>query len=418
MKVLIVSGCVYARNCGRFIFSGLDYVVSEIAEKVGEVSDVDIYTITPYPPNCFIGNIPIFSYSYGKLLKYLSIKDIGVIFNLIKKCGLNAKLLIKYFRAYLVSKDVELLCKAEKYDLIHINGADYSCLLVSMAGVKVNIPVLYSLHGLISNTPSISKADQVAERTILSLSQNYSFLMTCVSTGIKKYAVEEMNIPADNICVINNAVHFDEETDSDFWYDKYPQIKGKKIITYVGSIGNNKNQKQLLRAFKILPERIKRDVIILVAGNDTTGGLIDSYIAENDLADFVIVCGFLSKKEISGLFKIASLNVLLSISEGFGLSMIEAAHFGVPTLTFADLDAAKDIYNPASMMLLNDRSDVSVADGLAMMLKKKWNKEAIIRTTEKFSTDIYKGYYEVYQKIIDEGRNTIGYAQLKKVIGI
>jgi len=419
MKVLIVSGCVYAENCGRKSFSGLDYVVSEIAQKVGTEIDVNVYTITPYPKNCFINKIPIRSYTYRSLLKYLSVRDIAIFCRLIKKSQTSLKRAVKYIRSYLISKDVANLCKKEKFDLIHINGADLSCLMISLAASESNIPVLFSLHGLISyGTPNMPKADKEAEKTILRLSGNYDFLMTCVSTGIKSSVMADMNISNQNIMVINNAVHFEEETNADYWYRKYPKIKGKNVVVCVGTIGKNKNQEQILRAFKMLPNDIKSTTMILLAGHDTTNGEIDKIIEENNLNNYVIKCGFLSKKEVSGLFKIASANVLLSYSEGFGLSFIEAAYFGVPSLTFEDLDAAKDIYTKESMILLPDREDRTVANGLIEILKRQWDKSTIKRSANRFTNDIYLGYCEAYNRINSNNSNKIMLSQLKREIGI
>lgn len=66
MKILIVTGCVYAKNCGRSSFTGLDYVVSEIATKLGETNDVTVYTITSYPSSSRLENVTIRSYSVKK----------------------------------------------------------------------------------------------------------------------------------------------------------------------------------------------------------------------------------------------------------------------------------------------------------------------------------------------------------------
>jgi len=337
----------------------------------------------------------------------------------LKKSQLSLKLAAKYIRSYLVSKDVAILCQNEKFDLIHINGADLSCLMISLAASESNIPVLFSLHGLISyGTPNMTKADKEAEKTILRLSGNYDFLMTCVSSGIKNTVMADMNIAHQNIMVINNAVHFEEETDADYWYKKYPKIKGKNVVVCVGSIGKNKNQEQILRAFKMLPNDIKSTTIIFLAGHDTTNGEIDKIIEENDLNNYVIKCGFLSKKEVSGLFKIASANVLLSYSEGFGLSFIEAAHFGIPSLTFEDLDAAKDIYTQESMILLPDREDRTVANGLIDILERQWDKSSIKISADRFTNDIYLGYCEAYNRIISNNSNKIMLSQLKREIGI
>ena len=98
---------------------------------------------------------------------------------------------------------------------------------------------------------------------------------------------------------------------------------------------------------------------------------------------------------------------MLSITEGFGLSMIEAASYGIPTLTFSDLDAVKDIYSPASMLLMGDRSDKTVAEGIIKMFSNDWNRDEIVKESLKFNEDIYREYLDVYKFILERGSNII-----------
>ena len=98
--------------------------------------------------------------------------------------------------------------------------------------------------------------------------------------------------------------------------------------------------------------------------------------------------------------------------------MIEAAKYGIPTLTFGDLDAAKDIYSPDSMLLVDERTDEAVADGISKMMKKEWNKDAIIKSVDRFNDDIYNQYLEVYRHIIKRKTNLLKPEVMIKAIGL
>ena len=87
--------------------------------------------------------------------------------------------------------------------------------------------------------------------------------------------------------------------------------------------------------------------------------------------------------------------------------MIEAAYFGIPTLTFDDLDAAHDIYTNDSMILLKDRSDESVCKGLLNMIERKWNSEKIHNSAKRFNENIYLEYLRKYEKISEKRENII-----------
>lgn len=152
---------------------------------------------------------------------------------------------------------------------------------------------------------------------------------------------------------------------------------------------------------------MQKNTAIILAGKDNTNGAIEKFILENNLYNNVFICGFVDKFKLSNLYAIADYNVMLSITEGFGLSMIEAASYGIPTLTFSDLDAVKDIYSPASMLLMGDRSDETVAEGIIKMFSNDWNRDEIVKESLKFNEDIYREYLDVYKFILERGSNII-----------
>ena len=218
--------------------------------------------------------------------------------------------------------------------------------------------------------------------------------------------------------VVNNAVKIETTQDDSDWTEKYPRMRGKRVILSIGSMTTNKNQIQLLRAYRLLPKEVQNETMIFIAGQDLTAGMVSDYVEQHHLQNNVIICGFLSKKELAGLYKVGNYNALLSFTEGFGLSMIEAAKYGIPTLTFSDLDAAKDIYSPDSMLLLEERTDEAVAAGLMKMFSIEWDKEAIIRSVNRFNEEIYYQYIEVYNQIIENKTNLLDSEVMLRAIGL
>ena len=64
--------------------------------------------------------------------------------------------------------------------------------------------------------------------------------------------------------------------------------------------------------------------------------------------------------------------VLLSVAEGFGLSLIEGMHFGLPCMMPDDLDAFEDIYTPESVVCISKRKDKDLAVGLEELFRRVW----------------------------------------------
>ena len=419
MKVLFIASSVYIPDDNRKTVTGYDYIVSEIAQKLSEKCDIDIYLLRPYPRNCTVNKVSIIGHGYKNLIKYFRLRDIPTYFKIAFKSKTDVKSRIRNVTYYLSMLDIERLIQKNKYDIVHIHGVTFMCAVSSLAPARYEVPFLFTMHGLISyGIPNISQIDQDSEQAVLNLVRDNDFVITTVSTGTKMIPCQDKGIDINKVVVINNAVKIETTHGEAGWAERYPQIKGKRVILSIGSMTTNKNQIQLLRAYCLLPQKIQNDTIIFIAGQDLTDGMVANYVEQHHLQDNVVICGFLSKKQLADLYKVGNYNVLLSFTEGFGLSMIEAAKYGIPTLTFSDLDAAKDIYSPDSMLLVDERTDDSVAAGLMRLFSTKWDKEAITHSVARFNEDIYLLYYDVYNKIMENKTNILNRDTMIKAIGL
>ena len=421
MKVLfIANSCCSNITSKKRYYTGYDYIVSDIAERLSCCCQIDIFSLNPCPENSRIGDVRIKScVKYKRLLRYFKVKDIVRYFIIFYRSLPDVRKALKNILWYLSVYEINEIIRKNDYDIIHIHGVSFGCFNASVAAANNNKPFLFTLHGLLSyGVPGILRIDKLSEVAAFDVINNNNLYVTTVSAGTKRIPCKDKGIDPSKIIIINNAIKLTPCDNYNYWYDKFPQAKGKTIVIGVGTIGENKNQIQLLRAYMLLPNALKDQIVIMLAGKDISNGLIAEYISEHKLQNNVFLCGFINKKELSSLYAIANFNVMLSYSEGFGLSMIEAASYGIPSLTFSDLDAVKDIYSPKSMLLMDNRSDNTVADGIIKMLVTKWDKEAIIKESKKFNEDIYLEYMNVYKMILKEGTNLIDPKVITDALGL
>lgn len=115
--------------------------------------------------------------------------------------------------------------------------------------------------------------------------------------------------------------------------------------------------------------------------------------------------GFLPFEDIINYYNEADLLILASIEEGFGLSLIEGFVYGVPSVTFSDLDAVPDVYDERAMMLCHERTDKALAATIELALEKNWDKEWIKGYSKKFSLESMRDkYLDVYREVIAENK--------------
>lgn len=113
----------------------------------------------------------------------------------------------------------------------------------------------------------------------------------------------------------------------------------RRIIAYLGGFSPHKNLEALVTAFGSIAGRPEfRDVQLVMVG-DTKGdsfhtyfGTIAAQVNSLNLAERVVFTGYLKDEDVVVLLNIASVLVLPSLMEGFGLPAVEAAACGCPVI--------------------------------------------------------------------------------------
>ena len=171
-----------------------------------------------------------------------------------------------------------------------------------------------------------------------------------------------------------------------------------KILVALGSLCKRKNQTQLVEAMPYVLEN-KKETYLFLCGVDQTNGEIQNQIEVLGLQHNIYLLGYVPYEKVKDIYRQADVNVLASIDEGFGLSMIEAFAQGIPTVTFSDLDAVPDIYSDEAVLLCNNRSTSELANTILKAMSVSWNSEEIKKHSEKFSLEnMATDYIKVYEK--------------------
>lgn len=108
----------------------------------------------------------------------------------------------------------------------------------------------------------------------------------------------------------------------------------KDYLFYVGTTRLHKNMKNLLSAFRIASGSIPENIKLVISGNETYLDEADknTIAAINRNGERVIFTGFVSKAVLEHLFKNADAFIFPSLSEGFGIPVLESFYFKKPLL--------------------------------------------------------------------------------------
>ena len=405
MRVLIATSYLYNPDWSEFTRNktGFGIMLSNIVNSVSHEADV-----------CFISHV--ITSGHGKIVVRHSWKD--VILGANPKdwfCGIMQ--FLKYHQSlkdrsryayYWVNRGfVRKKIREFKPDVVHIHGIGQGILPYIEVCKELGVPFVVTLHGLIGLDESViaPKWDKELERTFLIDSDKKGILVTVISSGMKKRIEENyLHHEAKSIFVVCNGskVPFSPEVIAQKELNLHSSFglrENEKVVVAIGTIGERKNQVQIVRSFAT--GLINTPCHLFICGTDCTNGAIQKLIVESGLEKKVHLLGFVPQETISKILDEADLNVLASKDEGFGLSIIEAFSHGVPSVTFSDFDAVPDLYSCDSMITVTERTDNALALAIESALGKTWNSDVIRDYAKRFDLDrMAEAYFEHYKSAL------------------
>lgn len=156
-------------------------------------------------------------------------------------------------------------------------------------------------------------------------------------------------------------------------------------ILFVGTLEPRKNLIRLLKAYAELDEQDHRRACLVITGGAGWGDLdLVQIIKAHGLDKLVHLTGYVDESELSTLYKNALFLAMPSLYEGFGLPLIEAMAYGVPSLT-SNLSSMPEV--AADTALLVDPLDINaIASGLRVLLTQCDHRENLARRTKERAT--------------------------------
>lgn len=160
----------------------------------------------------------------------------------------------------------------------------------------------------------------------------------------------------------------------------------KPYIFYTGVWRNHKNIVGLIRAFDILKNRYKKDILLVLGGRE------DSFYPEVrreweslGLEKDIIRPGFIKDDEIGLFLENAQCFILPSFIEGFGFGPLEALSFGTPAVV-SDILATREALGDAALYF-DPKNPEDMAQKISLILDdEKLINEIVLKGREIIKT--------------------------------
>ena len=402
MKILMITP--YVTITSRFEFSrnktGFGYMVYDIAKAVAKTEQVDVLCTDTRGEGFEMEGITFLPRKFSTMLSSLvGAVSVGLLLKLLNKYKMSRGSAVRLIYYWFISGYVKKVIKKGNYDVVHVHGCSFSGTFWDKISKDCGVKIVYTLHGLnsFSDTVTLEPAGKQYERDFLKDVVADKHLVSVISTGMKKTIMKCYNkTDCPNILVINNSFSFNEF----FGGGKIVNIKqlysipeSAKVLLYVGNVGVRKNQKQLIDSFPLMSKDVCNNTFVLFLGGnqgtDDVLGAIDSSVYKSHF----ILCGIVDKELVGQYYQQGDAVALISRSEGFGLSLIEGMHYGLPCMTFTDVDAYEDIYADGAVVGIPEHNNEAVAKGLQALLINDWDRKYIKEHSKK--NTILKCLYQI-----------------------
>ena len=167
----------------------------------------------------------------------------------------------------------------------------------------------------------------------------------------------------------------DADREKEKFLDKYPHLKGRRIILFVGRIHPKKGCDILLNAFSCCISKYP-DAHLVLAGPDQVGWKkkLSVLAEEKGITNNITWTGMLEGNIKYGAYKLADVFILPSHQENFGITVAEALSCGVPVLISNKVNIWREIISDKVGFVENDDVEGTtklLEDWLTIVTEKK-----------------------------------------------
>ena len=272
-------------------------------------------------------------YNPGDLFRTPSLRELSDPINLIEWLGVSTMGFPEPFifgmRAHRYLKNTKF-----KYDIVHDNQS----LSYGIRAISKFVPSIVTIHHPITIDRALAIKDATNFWQKIKEMRWYSFVgmqkrvvkifphIITVSKNARDDIVKDFKVPSQRLQIIPNGINTD-------LFHPIPEIKREKnrIIATNSADTPLKGLHYLLRAFNEISKT--RPIRLIVIGTPKKNGNIETLIRHLDIGRLVTFTGRINNDEYLRQYAKATVAVIPSVYEGFGLPAGEAMACGLPVIS-------------------------------------------------------------------------------------
>ena len=261
--------------------------------------------------------------------------------------------------------------RAGRYDLIHIHEVwHYPGYAAFRAARKHKLPCVLTIHGELSEWGLRQKALKkriymfvLMDRILRNVNALHAI------TRAEKEQVVKLGYKTP-VVVAPNGIEpapFEALPDPVEFIQRFPVLKGKRIILFLGRLHAKKGLDILARSFSTIAKRFE-DIVLLVVGPNKFGTRekMESILRSEDLLGRAVFTGLLTGEDKLAAMNCADLFVLPSHSDVLGIAVLEAMAARLPVVITEGCEFPEVSEHGAGFVVEAD--EVPIAEAITMLL--------------------------------------------------
>ena len=361
-------------------YGGIEKFIANLANSISD--DYDIEVVSTYK----LLDKPFFDFNSNIKVKYL-ITDLKPNKEELKT-SIKQHRFIKFIKELFVSAKILYL---KKHLMINYIKKCDSDIIISTRDIhnkwlgkhgKDKILKIGSEHNDIDSTKYIKKIAKTA------------FNLNCFVVVSKKMVNDYekyLNIP---VIYIPNSITTLPKSFSNF--------ESNNIIS-VGRLEKIKAYEDLIDVFKIVSAN-NRSIILNIIGSGSELDNLNEKIKKLNLENNIKLLGYKNTKELYDLYNNSSIYVMTSISESFGIVLLEAMSHKLPCIAFDSANGACElICNNKNGYLIKNRDKAEMAHKILELIDNKdkcikMGENSFNKSKEYLSKNIKQKWVDIFEK--------------------
>jgi glycosyltransferase involved in cell wall biosynthesis len=299
-----------------------------------------------------------------------------------------------------------IAAKNDRIDLLHCTG--------NTAPYFKTTPVVQTLHDVIFMDP-ISKSDTLYQqfgnyyrRHLVPVITPKSEAVITVSNYEKARILDRIRVDEKKIRVIYNGID-DKRFHIHHDAQQISKVKERyelpsEFILFIGNTAARKNALKVIEAYALYASKSEHPIPIV------TPGLTEKFIADhlhtlsqrNKIKHFVTP-GYVRDEDLATLYGLSALFLYPSLSEGFGMPLVEAMACGTPVIT-SNISCLPEVAGNAAC-LVDPSNARQISDAIVSLLSNESLRQQKIQeglsNAKRFSWDkTAEEVFEVYDRVI------------------